>query len=76
MKTDTSFQSSFLFNPEMSLTAAWPTARRAKVRRVSRPLSRFPETQISYKQEFICGVILMLCLLFSLAAFVVQFALA
>lgn len=76
MKTNTSFQTAFLFNPEMSLTAAWPTARRSKVRPVSRPLSLHPETHISYKQEFVCGVILMLCLLFSLAAFVAQFTLA
>ncbi len=76
MKTDTSFQSAFLFNPEMSLTAAWPTARRSKPRFVARPVVFVPETQISYKQELICDVILMFCLLFSLAAFVAQFALA
>ncbi len=75
MKTDTSFQTAFLFSPEMTLTGAWPMARRTKVRRVTRPLIN-PETQISYKQELVCGIILVLCLLFSLAAFIAQFTMA
>lgn len=76
MKTDTSFPSAFLFQPEMPFTTAWSTARRPKSRVVSRPARFAPETEVSYKQEFICGAILMLCLLFSLGAFVAQFALA
>lgn len=76
MKTNTSPQSAFLFNPEMSFPSHWPTARRSKPRLSSRPLSLAVETQIGFKQEFICGVILILCLLFSLASFVAQFALA
>ena len=76
MKSNTSFQNAFLFDPELSLAGRWPTVRRSKARRLSHPLALPTETQISYKQEFICGIILMLCLLFSLAAFVAQFATA
>ena len=76
MKTDTSFSSAFRFQPEMPFPTAWPTARRPKLRSVSHPARFAPETEISYKQEFICGAILVLCLLFSLAAFVAQFAIA
>ncbi len=76
MKMNPSFESSFLFDPRSSLAGTWPAPRRSKVRRVSPPLSLALETQIDYKQEFICGAILLLCLLFALAAFVAQFALA
>ena len=76
MKMNTTLESPFLFNPQTSLLGTWPSSRRPKARRVSPPLSLAFETQIDHKQEFICGAILMLCLLFALAAFVAQFALA
>ena len=76
MKINASAQSPFLFNPETSIIGLWPTPRRSKPRSLARPLSLAIETQIDYKQELICGVILIFCLLFSLAAFVAQFATA
>ena len=74
MKSTASFQSPFLFNPEMTVASHWPVSPQVKPRR--RALSLAMETQIDYKQEFICGVILMLCLLFGLSAVVAQFVLA
>ena len=76
MKTDASMQSSFLFNPPMSLADSWSIPQQPEPRRVARPLGLGMETQIDHKQEVVCGVILMLCLLFGMAAFVAQFVLA
>ena len=74
MKTDTAFP--FLFNPETSAIGTWSNPRRSKARSLPLRLPERFETQIDHKQETICGVILMLCLLFGLAAFVAQFTLA
>ena len=72
MKTDASLQNAFLFNPEMSITDSWPKIRRAKSRKAILGLAM--ETQVGIKQEFICGVIMLLCLLFALSAVIAQFA--
>ena len=74
MKTNASIQNPFLFNPEISFPGEWPMVRQAKPR--PRALTLAMETQIDCKQEFVCGVILILCLLSGLAAFVAQFAAA
>ena len=74
MKTNASIQNPFLFNPEISFAGKWPTVRQAKPR--PRALTLAMETQIDYKQEFACGVVLLLCLLSGLAAVIAQFAAA
>ena len=74
MKTNASIQTPFLFNPEMSFRSHWSAVRQAKPRR--RVLGLAMDTQIDHKQELVCGVIMILCLLFGLAAFVAQFAAA
>ncbi len=74
MKTDTAFP--FLFNPETSVVGTWSAPSQSKRRTAPRSLPIRFETQIGCKQETICGVILVLCALFSLAAFVARFTLA
>ena len=76
MKNNATLQNAFLFNPSLSVAGHWPSARQSKPRSLSRPVSLVTETQIDYKQELICGVILVFCVLFGLAAVVTQFALA
>ncbi len=72
MKTNATIQTPFFFSPAMSFHGHCPKVRQAKPRR--RALGLAMETQIDYRPELVCGVIMILCLLFGLAASVAQFA--
>lgn len=76
MKAMNSIQTSVFFNPTLPMTTAWGETRRS-----SRPQPRVPvrfaldtDELASTKQEVVCGGILALCLLYTLAHCVAQFA--
>ena len=74
MKPMNAISTDLFFNPTASLTGTWYEPSRPAVRQRAAALRRALLEQQESKQETVCSVVLVLCMLFSIAVCIAQFA--
>ena len=74
MKSMNAISNDLFFNPAASLTGTWYEPSRPASRKRAAALRRALLEQQENKQETVCSVVLVLCMLFSIAVCIAQFA--
>ena len=74
MKSMNAFSTDLFLNPTASLTGTWYEPSRPATRKRAAALRRELLEQQGHKQETVCSVILVFCMLFSIAVCFAQFA--